>query len=151
MKFESLNQVLDFAIEKEQAAADFYTGLSVSMGKKYMKEIFQQFAIEEKSHKAKLEQVKSGNLDLSPLDQKIMDLRIAETVVDVEPDKDLDYQQALIVAMKREKVSYKLYNDLAEMTDDPKIKEFFLGLAQEEAKHKLRFEIEYDEEVLKEN
>ena len=40
---------------------------------------------------------------------------------------------------------------MASATDDPGLKATLLGLAQEEAKHKLRFEIEYDDEILKEN
>jgi len=151
MKLDSIDKVLDFAIEKEQDAADFYTGLAGKMGKPFMKDIFEQFALEEKSHKAKLEQVKKGNLDLSPIDQKINDLKIAEMVANVDLEGDFDYQQALIVAMKNEKASFKLYTDLAGMVDDPKLKEFFLGLAQEEAKHKLRFEVAYDDDILKES
>ncbi len=151
MKLDSIDKVLDFAIEKEQDAAEFYTDLAAKMDKQYMKDIFEQFALEEKSHKAKLEQVKGGNIDLSPVDQKIMDLKIVDTLVDIDLDTKFDYQQALIVAMKSEKASYKLYNDLAELTDDARIRALFQGLAQEEAKHKLRFEIEYDDEVLKEN
>ena len=62
----------------------------------------------------------------------------------------LDYQQALIVAMKKEKAAFKLYSALAEQTTDAAFRELFLALAQEEAKHKLRFEVEYDEEFLSE-
>lgn len=151
MKLNSIDKVLDFAIEKEQDAADFYTDLAGKMKKKNMKEIFEQFALEEKSHKAKLQQVKGGKLDLSPVNQKIMDLKIAETLADVDTDGKFDYQQALIVAMKNEKNSYRLYTDLAGMIDDPSVKQLFLGLAQEEAKHKLRFEIAYDDDILVEN
>ena len=74
--------------------------------------------------------------------------------MDVDPeqaDQDLDYQQALIVAMKKEKAAFKLYSDLAASTDDENLRTILLGLAQEEAKHKLRFEIEYDEQFLSEN
>jgi len=151
VKLDTIDKVLDFAIEKEEDAAQFYTDLAEKVDKKHLKEIFGQFALEEKSHKAKLQQVKGGNLDLSPINQKIMDLKIADSLMDVDLDTKFDYQAALIVAMKSEKASYKLYNDLAEMTDDKKIKEIFLGLAQEEAKHKLRFEIEYDDSILKDN
>ena len=151
MKLDSIDKVLDFAIEKEQDAADFYTDLAGRMEKENMKAIFEQFALEEKSHKAKLEQVKNGNLDLSPVNQKIADLKIAEMVADVDLDDKFDYQQALIVAMKNEKASFKLYSDLAGMVEDEKLKQFFLGLAQEEAKHKLRFEVAYDDDILTEN
>lgn len=151
MKLDSIEKVLDFAIEKEQDASDFYTDLAARMTKKHMKEVFEQFSLEEKSHKAKLQQIKGGKLDLSSTKQKIMNLKIAEGLIDIPWDAEMDFQQALIVAMKAEKASFKLYTDLAALTDDPNIKNMFLGLAQEEAKHKLRFEIEYDENVLTEN
>ncbi len=151
MKLDSIDKVLDFAIEKEQDASDFYSDLASKMDKVYMKEIFSQFSLEEKSHKAKLENVKKGKIDLSPINQKIMDLKIVDVLADIDSEGQIDYQAALILAMKSEKASYKLYNDLAELTDKPEIRDFFLGLAQEEAKHKLRFEIEYDENILTEN
>ncbi len=150
MKLDTIEKILDFAIEKEQDASDFYSDLAKKMEKQYMKDIFQQFALEEQSHKAKLQEVKKGNLELSE-PKKIMDLKIAEGLTAGDMESDLDYQQALIVAMKAEKASYKLYNDLAELAKDDKMKQALLGLAQEEAKHKLRFEIEYDDNVLKDN
>ena len=47
--------------------------------------------------------------------------------------------------MKKEKAAFRLYQDLAGLVQDEKIKALFLSLAQEEAKHKLRFEVEYDD------
>ena len=63
----------------------------------------------------------------------------------------MDYQHVLILAMKREKAAFKLYTDLAAAVDDAGIKAAFESLAQEEAKHKLRFEVEYDDNILIEN
>jgi rubrerythrin len=63
----------------------------------------------------------------------------------------MDYQSALILAMKQEKAAFRLYTDLAASTDDEKVRDLFLGLAQEEAKHKLRFEVEYDDDFLRDN
>lgn len=40
---------------------------------------------------------------------------------------------------------------LASKTHDAKLKELFIGLAQEEAKHKMAFEIEYDDVILRDN
>jgi len=40
---------------------------------------------------------------------------------------------------------------LAGIVPNSNLKNIFLSLAQEEAKHKLRFEIEYDDYILKEN
>jgi rubrerythrin len=63
----------------------------------------------------------------------------------------MSYQEALIVAMKKEKSAFKLYSDLAKIAPTGDMKDLFNGLAMEESKHKLRFEIEYDEYVLKDN
>ena len=101
-------------------------------------------------YKSKLEAVKSGKKLLNA-EKKVLDLKLSDYLVDVEADKNLDFQAALILAMKREKAAFRLYTDLAGQTDDAGLKETFLGLAQEEAKHKLRFEVEYDDEILKEN
>ena len=81
----------------------------------------------------------------------MLDLKIGDYLVDVEPTADMDYQQVLIVAMKKEKAAFRLYSDMAAATNDESLKELLLFLAQEEAKHKLHFEIEYDDVVLKEN
>jgi rubrerythrin len=64
---------------------------------------------------------------------------------------DFNVQEAMLSAMNAEKASYKLYTDLANMTDDADLKETFLALAQEEAKHKLQFEIDYDNQIFQEN
>jgi rubrerythrin len=147
---QDVNEILDFAIVREQEAHDFYADLANKAKHPGMKDIFSQFAKEELGHKKKLEGVKAGK-SLSSVQQKVMDLKIADYLVDVEPGESMNYQQALILAMKREKAAFRLYTDLAALVDDGNLKLTFMGLAQEEAKHKLRFEVEYDDEILREN
>ena len=149
MKFESVEQILDYAIQKEEEAFQFYTELAAKMVRPHMKKVFEEFSQEEKTHKDKLLAAKKGKVMIGS-QQKILDLKLGDNLVEVDLDANLDYQQALIVAMKAEKAAYKLYNDLASATDDKNLRSTLLALAQEEAKHKLRFEIEYDEYVLKE-
>ena len=150
MDLKSVNEILDFAIKLEERAARFYADLAHKAGHEHLKEIFLGFAEEEKGHKAKLMAIKDGK-QMLPVRQRVLDLQVGDYLEEVEPSGKLDYQKALIIAMKAEKAAFRLYNDLASATDDPVLKEALLGLAQEEAKHKLRFEIEYDDEVLKEN
>ncbi|MHC4743641.1 MAG: ferritin family protein, partial [Planctomycetota bacterium] len=116
------------------------------MSRTQMQQVFEQFASEELGHKMKLEAVKAGELDLSSEDEP-PGLNIAEYVVDVEPEPDMSYIEALLLAMKREKAAYRLYIDLAAAGLTEELTEMFLALAAEEAKHKLRFELEYDNEV----
>ena len=149
-QWQSVDDVLDFAIEREQEAADFYADLAGRMERAYMKEVFEGFAREEMGHKARLNAIKEGKL-LASAGKQIVDLKIGDYLVATEPTDDMEYQDALILAMKKEKAAYRLYNDLAANIDDAGLRETFLSLAQEEAKHKLRFEVEYDEHFLTEN
>jgi len=144
------DEILDFAIAREQEAVEFYTRLASQAKNVAIREMFEQFAGEERGHKAKLTQVKQGKQLLSAKGE-VMDLKIGDFLVSEEPAADLDYAGALILAMKKEKAAFRLYTTLAGQAQDPAIQALLLGLAQEEAKHKLRFEVEYDEHVLKEN
>jgi rubrerythrin len=149
-QWQSVDDVLDFAIEREQEAADFYGDLADQMEREYMKEVFQGFAREEMGHKARLTAIKDGKL-LASAAKQIIDLKIGDYLVANEPTENMEYQDALILAMKKEKSAFRLYSDLGNRIEDASLRETFLSLAQEEAKHKLRFEVEYDEHFLTEN
>ena len=56
-----------------------------------------------------------------------------------------------MVAMSNEKAAFRLYTRLADEVASGEMRALFLSLAQEEARHKLRFELEYDEYVLRDN
>ncbi len=149
-QWTSVDEVLDFAIGNEEEAAQFYSDLATNMDRQWMKEVFEGFAREEKGHKAKLLEIKEGKRLLKS-EKKVLDLKLADYLVPPETSEKMDYQQALVLAMKKEKKAFQMYNDLANLSDEADLKETFLALAQEEAKHKLRFEVEYDQYVLQEN
>ena len=150
MYFESVLEILDFAIKREEAAESFYNTLAAKITTRSTKKMFEEFALEEKGHGRKLEEVKAGG-KFSGLEEKVTDLKIADYIVEGEYSENMSFQDALILAMKREKVAFKLYSKLAESADDEDMKNMFMHLAQEESKHKLKFEIEYDDYVLREN
>lgn len=143
-QWKSVDDVLDFAIGEEEAAVTFYTGLAKQARNAAVREVFEGFAKEEKAHKAKLQGVRIGDQMLTAND-KVVDLQIADYVVAAAAGPDMTYQDALTVAMKKEKASFALYTRLAEMATDAELRKLFFALAQEEAKHKLRFEMEYDD------
>ncbi|NQU44048.1 ferritin family protein [bacterium] len=144
----TVDEILDFAIREEEQAAAFYRELAARMDRSAMKKVFEDFAKEEDGHKSKLLAVKQGGSVISSK-ERVLDLKIAEYLLKVDPfHSEMDYQQALVVAMKKEKAAYLLYHNLSQATSDEALRDIFLSLANEEAKHKLRFEIEYDEHVL---
>lgn len=149
-KVNSIEEILDFAIEQEQQAVDFYNTLAKEAQSKDMERIFKSFALEEIGHKARLTKIKNEGI-LKWETERIADLKIADYMVDQEPEPGMDYKDALILAMNKEKKAFKLYTNLAERAPNNELKDVFLSLAREESKHKLRFELEYDDFVLKEN
>ena len=149
-EFDSIDDILDFAINAEQEAVNFYTSLGDHSKNTSMKKVFIDFAQEEMKHKSMLIGVKENQKFDMP-DFKIMDLKIADYLVNVKPTVSMTYEEALILAMQKEKKAFMLYLNLSEQTENASLKRLFLMLAQEESKHKLRFELEYDEFILREN
>ena len=146
----TVDEVLDYAIGQEEEAAAFYAALAERAEKAGMKDILLDFSREEQRHKDRLVAVKQGEHQLTP-EQKVIDLKISDYLVEVDAGEDISYQDALIVAMKREKAAYRLYSDMAEKVPEGELRDVFVGLAKEEAKHKLFFEEQYDERVLSDN
>jgi len=149
-EFKNITEILDFAIGEEQSAVDFYLLMAAQSKNSESKTIFREFAEEEMRHKANLTKIKEdGTLKLS--DEKVKDLKITEYLIDVKPSPAMGYQEALILAMKKEKAAFRMYTVLASQATDPAVKALLESLALEESRHKLRFEIEYDDVVFKEN
>ncbi len=146
----TIDEILDYAIDQEQQAADFYADVADRAETAGMKKMLLDFSEEEKSHKRILQAVKTGEHELTP-EQEVLDLKISDYLVEIEVHDKLSYQDALIIAMKRERAAYELYNDMAAKLPEGNLKEIISGLAIEEAKHKLFFEAEYDERVLTDN
>ena len=141
-KLKSIDDVLDFAINREIEAQAFYLRLADIVETPEMAKVFSDLASEELEHKAKLQAVKAGQISID--EEKAGNLGITDHVKSVEPHSKMSYVDMLVVGMKKEETSRKLYSDLARLAQKQELKEIFLKLAQEEAEHKLLFEIEYD-------
>jgi len=148
--FRTIDEILDFAMEAEQEAVDFYLDLAQMQKNRQIADVFIEFAKEEVKHKARLKKIKEEKAFQFEV-EKITDLKIADYVVAIKPTAGMDYADALALAMKKEKAAYKLYMALSQRTTEPFLVKAFHALAMEESKHKLRFEIEYDEYVMREN
>ena len=149
--FNSINEILDFAIEQEQIAVDFYSDLAKNTNINDLKKTFLEFVKEEMSHKLKLQKIKKDGVFSEEGPKDILDLKISDYISGVKATPNMSYQDTLIVAMKREKAAFKLYNSLSAMAPNENLSKIFKNLAIEEANHKLQFETEYDEFILKDN
>lgn len=142
-EFGSDDEILQFAIGREVAAHQFFSDLAQEMDNATMRLLFENFAKEELRHKAmlELEIMKRGTVVAAPEDVDSLDQ--TDVMVAIDPQLGIDYKNALILAINKEAKSFRLYVELAAIVKDKQSRETLLSLAQEEAKHELRFEIEY--------
>jgi rubrerythrin len=149
MGFENFDGILDFAIEKEQEAADFYSMVARHEDLPGSREMFEEFASEELKHKKMLENMKkTGNVEESLKGYRfkwITDIKRSDYLIDIEFHHGMNYREILHLAMKREEKALKFYGDLREKAEDDNAKKLFNVLCQEEAKHKLSLESIYDD------
>lgn len=147
----TLHEIIGFAITREREAANFYRYLQEKSSFSAVKRMLSDLEAMEMGHISILENIeRNGNMDLEA--RKVTDLNISNyLVVQEKPDAELDYQNILILAMKREEASYNLYTELASRAAGTETEKIFLRISSEEAGHKLQFESLYDEHILKEN
>lgn len=148
MQFESLTEIINFAIEKEIEAAEFYQSVSGKESMSGAKEMLLEFAQEEKKHRKLLEEFRDkGEVEgLSDYTFKwIPDIKRSDFAVELEYHPGMTYNELLMLAMKREEKALKLYNQLLSQAEGEGGKNLFKVLCQEEAKHKLALETKYDD------
>ena len=145
------DELVQFAIDKEQEAVDFYSDMANRTQSPSGKSMFNELADMERGHKTKLEKLDLGYFSSKEL-KPPEDLKISDYLVDVELTPDSSYQDILLCAAKGERAAFDLYTDLAGVyATVPEIKTMFEVLANEEALHKLKLEREYDDVVYKED
>ncbi len=148
MDEKEFRKVVQFAVEKEIGTFNLYAMCGQVAKYSGAKELFEELAKEEEGHRKLLEVLSVGKVDQAKL-EPIQDLKISDYLIDVTCKPDSSYADILRLVMKNEEHSVKLYNDLKTSCRDEDLKKLFAFLEQEEAKHKLKFEKIYDEEILK--
>lgn len=136
----TVDDVLKFAIGEEEAAVQYYKRLAARMETPAMRDVILKFAAEEQKHKDKLLAVRAGELAIGSGGEEITDLKLPDYMPGAWPTSDMQYKDALIVAMKKEQAAHKLYTRLAALADSAELKSLFLALALEEAKHRVYIE-----------
>jgi len=137
-EISSVDEILEFAISREVEANQLYIRMARSIENPEMRAVCEDLAEEELEHKAKLE------LEVMKRGEVVQDFDVSNYMMDVRDETDMDYEQLLLFAIKKEQISIGLYNDLAAIVKDEESREVLLMLAKEETEHKQRFEIEYD-------
>jgi len=143
-KINPEQDALQFAIYKEVEAYYFYKALSERVAGEGARKMFEDLANEELEHKAiiELEIMKSGKMVNSSLPPKVPGREYI--VSDTDDLLDMDYKDVILLGIAKEEASFRTYVDLVAHASDEKSREILLSLAEEEIRHKLRFEKEYE-------
>lgn len=134
-----IQDIIDYAIEREKESYDFYTRAAERVDDKSLKSIFQELAAEEVSHKDFLEEfLRTGATEINIRDFE--DYRVSETVDKPKFTEEMSFVDAVALAMKKEEEAMELYQKLANSTENPEKKQLFLDLAKMEQLHKTKLE-----------
>lgn len=139
MNLNQYKEIIEFAIAGEIEAQEFYKVAANKINDPYLKEMFEQFAKDEKGH----EKILKGILSKDTINEyfnESTDYKVAETVDTPKLSTDMKPADAIALAMKKEEEAMKQYTDLAEACLDPGQKKVFLDLAAMERGHKLKME-----------
>ncbi len=148
MKWNSVEEVLRFAIRKEADAAALYR-MASDRSNPGVKKTFEELAEAEEGHKKKLEGFDPQKIERMKL-KETKGLGLSEMMEDVPYSSEMSYADLLRMAIKNEERSEHLYISMTKSITDPSLKKLLLILAQEETKHKKRLEKIYDDEILEE-
>ena len=150
MDFKTFEEIMEYAINKEKEAERFYQEASEKESFSGTRELFREFALEERGHVKMLENIlnKKENLVIFR-EQNIPDLKISDYMVELTYEPDMPYDDILRIAIKREEKALKFYTDLTERDENDSHKKVFRVLAQEESKHKLKLETLLDDYLAK--
>lgn len=150
MYFKTFNEIMEYAITKEKEAEKFYQEASQKESFSGTRELFKEFALEERGHVKMIENLSREKKNLANFKEKnIPDLKISDTMVELTYEPNMPYDDILRIAIKREEKALKFYTDLAETSEDDSLKKVFRVLTQEESKHKYKLETLLDDYLAK--
>ncbi|MDD8013697.1 MAG: ferritin family protein [Acidobacteriota bacterium] len=144
METQSLQSLIERAIQNEEEARVFYLGLHSLVEDALAKETLKYLAGEELGHKEFLQAYLKGEKKFTALSMDTpVDYHIAQYADKPDPKKNMNSSEVYLVAAHREWNSYKFYTGLAETQPAGEVKEMLLQMANQELKHKEKVEYLY--------
>ena len=136
-------EIIRLAISKEVDAYNLYMQMAKKMNEPAIKNALEQLAAEELDHKARLE-LELMKLGITvPTEKEISEL-VSDDDEPQESVQQMSFKEMLIFAMEKERKAMRLYIQLATLTKDNASREMLSLLAEQEAMHQARFEVEYN-------
>jgi rubrerythrin len=151
MKFESLNDVLTFAIRREHDSHELYVMFRDMVKDPSSKALLEDLAKQELSHRNLLETALKGEkIERIGGKREPQDLHISDYMVTEDIDPDSTPQEVMLFAIQKEQEAYSIYHMLLGNYEGTELEELFSRLAKEELRHKEALQREYEEHFMQE-
>jgi rubrerythrin len=149
MKFESLKDVLTFAIRREHDARELYQMFREKVKDPGAKVLLEDLANQEMGHQNLLEHaMKREQMEDIGGKAQVKDLHLTDYMVAETIDPDSRPQDVMLFAIKKEQEAYNLYRTLLGNYEGTELEELFSRLSKEELHHKETLEREYEEHFM---
>lgn len=147
MELSSFQEIIDFAIKREEEAYEAYGKMMQVAKTPGLQKLLSELQADEKEHKRLLQNI--TNKEIESLEIKdVEDMKISDSLVGGKPSEGMNFQDLLILAAKKEQKAIDLYTSLGAKVKTEGLKKLFDFLVQQEKSHKLRLEEEYEKHVL---
>ena len=150
MKFSRFQDIIDFAIKREEEAIRAYGKMRKMAKTPGLEMLLAELEKEEEKHKELLQDITQQRIESLQV-QEVTDLKISDYLVEEPSSAEMNFQDLLILAAKKEQKAVELYSALREKAKNEEIKRLFDFLVQQEKSHKLRLEEEYEKHILEED
>jgi len=143
-EMSTVGEVIALAITREIQAVEFYTGLADRAVNPAMKSMFESLGYEELRHKARLELEMMKEGLVATTIGRLFEVDTPDDAAEAEVDPDIEYKGTLALAIQKERRSFRFYVGLAGVVAEEHMHEVLLELAEEESRHLVKFEMEYN-------
>ncbi len=144
---QTFEDFIEFAIKREEEAIKAYGDIAGIAKAPGLKKLLLDLQEEERNHKKLLQDITEEKVESLEI-KEVADMKISDYLVEEPPSADMNFQDLLILAAKKEQKAVDLYSDLARKVSEVELKKLFEFLIQQEKSHKLKLEEEYEKHVL---
>ncbi len=139
MTIHEFKSIIEFAVNNEVEAYEFYRDAALKVQDQHLKETFEELAEEELKHKKFLKDFLDSGADEIKVSE-VSDYKLAETIDKPKLTVEMKFADAIGLAIKNEEEAMNMYKNLSNICLDEEQQKLFLGLMKMEQMHKTRLE-----------
>lgn len=154
---EEITNMLMMALKKEENAHNFYVRAQGMTKLSNVKDLFEELAKMELEHKkviqGYIEELKSKGVEWDPAEDlgETDEVGFSKYLTKTELTEETSYQDALIIALKREERAYIMFGNFYRISKDEGVKNLFKRLMDDEIGHLKMIEERYEKDVMGDN